>query len=168
MKQSLNRRTLLRAAGLGAGALLVPTTFGVGTASASVTSSGPISVADGETVTISSTTRTNLLSIASGGTLSAPSGYILTVTVNGVETGSQLVSTYGVTTVIAAGTYRGEVVIDVALENPQTFFGAFTYQLRQAVYVDAAGINSAYSALSAVTAGKLGASSLDASVVASA
>jgi hypothetical protein len=76
-----------------------------------------------------------------------------------VETGSKLVSTYGVTTLIAAGTYRGDVVIDVALENPQSFFGAFTYQLRQAVYVDAAGVNSSYSALSAVTAGRLGASS---------
>jgi hypothetical protein len=163
MTQSLNRRTLLRAAGLGAGALLIPTTLAAGTAAAgasgTVTKSGPISVRDGETVTISSTTRTSLLSIASGGTLAAPSGYILTVTVNGVETGSKLVSTYGVTTLIAAGTYRGDVVIDIALENPQTFFGAFTYQLRQAVYVDASGINSSYSALSAVTAGRLGATS---------
>jgi hypothetical protein len=163
MTQSLNRRTLLRAAGLGAGALLIPTAFAAGTAAAgalgTVAKSGSISVGDGETVTISSTTRTSLLSIASGGTLTAPSGYILTVTVNGVETGSKLVSTYGVTTLIAAGTYRGDVVIDVALENPQAFFGAFTYQLRQAVYVDAAGVNSSYSALSAVTAGRLGASS---------
>jgi hypothetical protein len=163
MTQSLNRRTLLRAAGLGAGALLIPTAFAAGTAAAgalgTVAKSGSISVGDGETVTISSTTRTSLLSIASGGTLTAPSGYILTVTVNGVETGSKLVSTYGVTTLIAAGTYRGDVVIDVALENPQSFFGAFTYQLRQAVYVDAAGVNSSYSALSAVTAGRLGASS---------
>lgn len=163
MTQSMNRRTLLRAAGLGAGALLIPTTFAAGTAAAgasgAMTKSGPISVGDGETVTISSTTRTSLLSIASGGALAAPSGCILTVTVNGVETGSKLVSTYGVTTLIAAGTYRGDVVIDVALENPQTFFGAFTYQLRQAVYVDASGINSSYSALSAVTAGRLGASS---------
>jgi len=165
MKQSLNRRTLLRAAGLGAGAVLIPTTLEVGPAAAAaataagVTESGPILVAAGATVTIGSTTRTSLLRIASGGTLAAPSGYILTLTVNGVETGSQLVSTYGTTTVIAAGTYRGDVVINVALENPQTFFGAFTYQLRQAVYVDASGINSSYSALSAVTAGKLGASS---------
>jgi hypothetical protein len=162
MTQSLNRRTLLRAAGLGAGALLVPTTIAAGTAAASasgtVTKSGPIYVGDGETVTISSTTRTSLLSIASGGTLAAPTGYILTVTVDGVETGSKLVSTYGVTTLIAAGTSRGDVVINVALENPQTFFGAFTYQLRQAVYVDASGINASYSALSAVTAGRLGAS----------
>lgn len=162
MTQSLNRRTLLRAAGLGAGVLLIPTdlpTTASAAASAAAGDSGPIIVASGETVTVSSTTRTSLLSISSGGTLAAPGGYILTVTVNGVETGSQLVSTYGVTTVIAAGTYRGNVVIDVALENPQTFFGAFTYQLRQAVYVDADGINSSYSALSAVTAGKLGASS---------
>jgi hypothetical protein len=163
MTQSLNRRTLLRVAGLGAGALLIPTTIASGTAVASasgtVTKSGPIYVGDGETVTISSTTRTSLLSIASGGTLAAPSGYILTVTVNGVETGSKLVSTYGVTTLIAAGTYRGNVVINVALENPQTFFGAFTYQLRQAVYVDASGINSSYSALSAVTTGRLGVAS---------
>ncbi|MBR7829879.1 hypothetical protein KDK95_26475 [Actinospica sp. MGRD01-02] len=159
----LDRRMLFRAAGLGAGALLIPIGLAAGTAAASMAASaqnsGPIVVAAGETVTIGSTTRTNLLSIASGGTLAAPSGYILTVTVNGVETGSQLVSTYGLTTVIAPGTYRGDVVIEVALENPQTFFGAFTFQLRQAVYVDSTGINSSYSALSAVTAGKLGATS---------
>ena len=166
---ALDRRTLLRAAGIGAGALLVPTAL-AGTAAAagagagaadsdSVVRSGPIYVADGETVTVGSTVRTSLLSIASGGTLAAPDGYILTVTVDGVETGSALVSTYGTTTLISPGTYRGDVVITVALENPQTFFGAFTYQLRQAVYVDAAGIEPAYSALSAVTQGRLGASS---------
>ena len=166
-RQALDRRTLLRAAGIGAGALLVPTAL-AGTAAAagagaagsdSVVRSGPIYVADGETVTVNSTVRTSLLSIASGGTLAAPDGYILTVTVDGVETGSALVSTYGTTTLISPGTYRGDVVITVALENPQTFFGAFTYQLRQAVYVDAAGIEPAYSALSAVTQGRLGASS---------
>ena len=166
----LDRRTLLRAAGIGAGALLVPIALATGPAAAEaaaassastgdVVRSGPIYVADGETLTLSSTTRTSLLSIASGGTLAAPDGYILTVTVNGVETGSALVSTYGLTTLISPGTYRGDVVITVALENPQTFFGAFTYQLRQAVYVGASGIEPAFSVLSAVTRGQLGASS---------
>ena len=163
-EHALRRRTLLRAAGLGAGALLVPTALGAGSSAAAstsnaVTGSGPIHVATGETVTLTSTTRTSLLSIASGGTLAAPDGHILTVTVNGVETGSALVSTYGTTTLIEPGTYRGDVVITVALENPQVFFGAFTYQLRQAVYVDSSGINASYSALSAVTAGKLDATS---------
>jgi hypothetical protein len=167
---AFDRRTLLRAAGIGAGALLVPAALAgpaaaasgpatSGPAAAGVRSSGPIRVAAGETLTVAATTRTPLLSIASGGVLAAPDGSILTVTVNGVETGSALVSTYGLTTLIEPGTYQGEVVIDVALQNPQTFFGAFTYQLRQAVYVDAAGIAPAYSALSAVTAGRLGASS---------
>ena len=170
----LDRRALLRGAGAGAGALLVPAAF-AGTAAAAaaaattatsaktagsdVVQSGPIYVADGETLTLSSTTRTGLLSIASGGVLTAPSGYILSVTVDGVETGSALVSTYGLTTLIEAGTYRGDVVITVALENPQTFFGAFTYQLRQAVYVGASGIEPAYSALAAVTRERLGATS---------
>ena len=167
-RNPLDRRALLRAAGIGAGVLLVPTAF-AGTAAATAAStetsgggvvqSGPIYVADGETLTLSSTTQTSLLSIASGGTLAAPSGYILSVTVDGVETGSALVSTYGLTTLIEAGTYRGDVVITVALENPQTFFGAFTYQLRQAVYVGASGIEPAYSALSSVTRGRLGATS---------
>ena len=174
-RQTLHRRGLLRAAGIGAGALLVPIGLAGSAAAASgklvesggaesaggssVVRRGPIYVADGQTVTVSSTTRTSLLSIASGGTLAAPDGYILTVTVDGVETGSALVSTYGLTTLIEPGTYRGDVVITVALENPQTFFGAFTYQLRQAVYVDASGIEPAYSALSAVMCGQLGAAS---------
>jgi len=164
---AFNRRTLLRAAGLGAGALLVPTAL-AGTALASVssttcaattTTSDPIYVADGETVTLTETTRTSLLSIAEGGTLAAPSGYLLSVTVNGVETGSALVSTYGLTTLIAPGTYRGDVVITVALDNPQTFFGAFTYHLRQAVYITSAGISQNFSVLSAVTGGRVGADS---------
>lgn len=164
-ESAFDRRALLRLAALGAGTVLVPAAL-AGTASAATASagagdvvpSGPISVAAGETVTLSTTTRTSLLSIATGGTLAAPSGYILTVTVDGVETGSRLVSTYGTTTLIAPGTYRGDVVITVAAENAQVMFGQ-TFHLRQAVYVDSSGINTDYSALSAVTAGRLAASS---------
>lgn len=47
-------------------------------------------------------------------------------------------------------------MISVSLENPQVMFGE-TFQLRQAVYVNADGVDSGYSALAAVTAGRLGA-----------
>lgn len=157
-----SRRTVLRRAALGAGALLVPTALAgpaaaAATAAASTpTSSGLILVAAGQTLTLTTTTRTRLLAVASGGTLAAPDGYLLTVTVDGVETGSALVSTYGTTTLIEPGTYRGDVVIEVTQDNAQSFFGPFTFHLRQAVYVGATGIVTANSALSAVTAGRLG------------
>jgi hypothetical protein len=41
------------------------------------------------------------VSIAPGGTLAAPAGYSLTMTVNGVETGSVLTETGGTGTTIA-------------------------------------------------------------------
>lgn len=160
----LPRRALLRRTAIGAGALLVPTALARPAAASSAVAgssapAGPIRIAAGQTLTLTATTRTSLLSIAEGGTLAAPDGYLLTVTVNGVETGSALVSTYGTTTLIEPGTYRGDVVVNVTPDNAQSFFGPFTFHLRQAVYVGPAGIVTANSALSAVTAGRLGATS---------
>ncbi|MFT4084959.1 MAG: hypothetical protein QM638_20445 [Nocardioides sp.] len=150
----LTRRNLLRTAGVAGTALIVP--IGLTDPAHAKTASGTrIVVADGETLTVEETTTCSYLKIADGATLAAPDGSILTITVNGVETGSALVSTYGVTTTIEAGTYRGEVVIAVTTVNEQTFAG-YTFDVRQAVYVDADGINEDYSVLSAVI-GTLGA-----------
>jgi hypothetical protein len=154
-----SRRGFLRAAGIGGAALLVPVGYaGAARAATASAATDSIVVASGQTLTVATTTRTRLLSIADGGTLAAPDGYVLSVTVNGVETGSVLPSTYASATVIAPGTYRGDVVIAVTEQNLQAFFGPNTYSLRQAVYVGAAGIVPASSVLSAVR-GTLGADS---------
>lgn len=60
-----------------------------------------LTVAAGQTQTISATTRLNALTLASGGQIVAPSGQSLTLTVNGIGTP------------LAAGTYRGDLVLTV-------------------------------------------------------
>jgi len=57
------------------------------------------------------------LTIAEGAVITAPDGYSLTMTVNGVETGQKLVTTAGVDTALVPGTYCGKVVLTVAEEN---------------------------------------------------
>ena len=143
-----SRRALLRVAGAG-GAVLAASVLSAGAARAAAPP-GSIVVGSGQTLTIPATTRTRLLVITDGGALAAPAGHSLSVTVNGIETGSVLPSTYARAPVIAPGPYRGDVVIAVAKENAQAFFGTLIYQLRQAVYVGANGIVPASSVLSAV------------------
>jgi hypothetical protein len=59
------------------------------------------------------------LTIAEGATITAPEGYSLTLTVNGVETGGKLVTTAGVETEISGpATYHGHIVLTVAEANP--------------------------------------------------
>lgn len=111
-------------------------------------------VAAGETWEVTEVTRLGLLVVEEGALLTAPEGYILTLTVNGVETGSALESTYGVTTVIAPGTYRGNVVLTPAVEHLETFAG-YTFHLRQGVYVGSAGVVTENSVLSSVCGGRL-------------
>ncbi|MGI5451879.1 hypothetical protein ACQEWB_01570 [Streptomyces sp. CA-249302] len=65
-----------------------------------------------------------VLVVEDGAVLTAPDGHLLSLTVNGVETGSVLDGTYGTTTLIAAGTYRGDIVLTPALEHTETFAGA--------------------------------------------
>ncbi|MEV7392298.1 hypothetical protein [Streptomyces sp. NPDC091215] len=111
-------------------------------------------VAAGETWEVTEITRLDELVVAQGAVLTAPDGHILSLTVNGVETGSALDGTYGWTTVIAAGTYRGDVVLTPAVDHLESFAGA-TFHLRQAVYVGADGVVPANSVLSAVRGGRL-------------
>lgn len=106
-----------------------------------------------ETVTLTETTRCGRVSIAAGGTLAAPDGYILSMTVDGTETGSVLESTYATTTTIAPGTWTGDIVLTVAESNPVSMFGA-TFELRQGLYIGSGGIEEAYSVLPAVTGGR--------------
>ncbi|MFJ3664955.1 hypothetical protein ACIPSE_00720 [Streptomyces sp. NPDC090106] len=111
-------------------------------------------VAAGETWEVTGITRLDELVVEEGASLTAPDGFILSLTVDGVETGSALVSTYGVTTVVVPGTYTGDVVLTPAAEHLESF-AAYTFHLRQAVYAASTGVVTAGSVLSAVTGGTL-------------
>ena len=105
-------------------------------------------VASGQTLTVSKTQRLCALTIELGGSIAAPSGYSVSLTVNGVETGQKLTTTAGVDTSFVPGTYQGDVVLTVAVANPQAF-GSLTYPIRQAVYLDSTGVVAANSVLAA-------------------
>ncbi|GAA4671507.1 hypothetical protein [Phytohabitans rumicis] len=120
-----------------------------------------LTVGPGETYLVPETIGLTTLVIGAGGTLAAPTGYSLTLTVNGVEVGSTLESLYvnaGAYAYIAAGTYQGKVVITVAEANIITY-NTRQWPIRQALYVGAAGVNAAKSALTAIVGGTIGASS---------
>lgn len=126
-----------------------------------------LTVTDGETYTVNSVTELSSLTLDSGGSLVAPSGETLTMTVDGVETGSELTPiapglspTYGVATVIAPGTYRGDVVLTPEVDNTASNSG-LTFYLRQALYVDSGGVKQDESALSGVVGGRVSNSEAD-------
>ncbi|MBP2656806.1 MAG: hypothetical protein H6Q73_4375 [Firmicutes bacterium] len=110
------------------------------------------------TVTINTTTTLSELIINSGGNLVAPSGYSLTLTVNGVETGQKLETTLGVETVFVPGVYRGDIVLTVTNPNSQT--SSLTFPFREALYLDASGIEEDLSVLPAIVGQKPTVSSL--------
>jgi len=81
---------------------------------------GRILVLAGETLVLQQATQVSQLTVEEGGTITAPPGSSLTLTVNSVETGSQLTAltdSGGVDTPIGPGTYRGDVVLTVAAAN---------------------------------------------------
>lgn len=153
----ITRRSVLIAGTATAGVVLVPAVSATAapTATKATKASGTrISVASGETYTVSATTRVNELSIAEGGTIAAPDGSSLSLTVDGVETGQLLTATGGTATLIQAGTYRGDVVLTVSAANEVTY-ETLTFPFRQAVYVDGDGVVKDKSVLAAVLGGKL-------------
>ena len=150
-RTTLTRRSVLGTAVIAAAAPAVLAIPG----SARAASVARITVAAGQTYVVEQTTRAGVLTIAEGGTIAAPSGYSLTLTVDGVETGGVLTATGGTDTVIAAGTYRGDVVLTVATANPIAWQG-LTYPFRQALYVDSTGLVKASSVLAAVVGGRVG------------
>jgi hypothetical protein len=114
---------------------------------------------DGDVWVVEETSRLSKLTLAEGAAITAPEGYSLTLTVNGVETGGVLVDTSSVDTKIAAGTYQGCVVLTVAEENIVEFSpmgppGApveiVAFPFRQALYLDEDGVVEEKSVLSAV------------------
>ncbi|MGW1783313.1 hypothetical protein ACWCQQ_29885 [Streptomyces sp. NPDC002143] len=152
----ITRRSILIAGTATAGAVLLPTATATAatTAGTAKTSGGTLTVGSGETYEVAATTRLSRLTVAEGGTLVAPAGHALTLTVDGVETGQLLTATGGTATLIRAGAYRGDVVLTVAAANDVTY-ETLTFPFRQAVYVDADGVDRDRSVLAAVLGGKL-------------
>ncbi|XVQ86388.1 hypothetical protein ACQP2K_02840 [Microbispora siamensis] len=134
-------------------AAAVPLACLPGTAQA--TTAGKVTVEAGDTWVVPRTTRLSALTIAPGGAIAAPEGHSLTMTVNGVETGGLLTRTGGTQTAVAAGTYRGDVVVTVADANPVSW-QKLVFPFRQALYVDDAGVSAGKSVPAAVVGGRLG------------
>ncbi|WP_406350347.1 hypothetical protein [Streptomyces sp. NBC_00658] len=144
------RALLVAVAAAFAPALAIPT------AARAATTRATLTVGSGETVEVTATTKLSSLTIEEGGVLAAPDGYNLSLTVNSVETGSELALLTdgygGAATAIAAGTYRGDVVITVA-ESNKLAFSTLTFPFRQAIYVDSDGVDKAKSVLANVRGG---------------
>ncbi|MFE2603544.1 hypothetical protein ACFXDI_09365 [Streptomyces mirabilis] len=151
----ITRRSFLIAGTATAGALLASATSALAAGpTAKTTKADKISVGAGETYQLSATTRVSELSIAEGGKVTAPDGYSVTLTVDGVETGQLLTETGGTETLISAGTYQGDIVLTVAEANAVTY-QTVTFPFRQALYVGADGVDRAKSVLSGVVGGTL-------------
>ena len=88
-----------------------------------------------ETVTLSS------LNIQEGGSLSAPDGFQLTLTVNGIECP------------IMSGSYQGNVVLAVTKDLPEIVDEYGNEKYRAALYVDENGVDRDRSVLSAIRGG---------------
>lgn len=97
-----------------------------------------LTVPAGETVTIAETTALDRLILQEGGSLVAPEGKSLTLTVNGMETGQALVTTEGTETYLLPGEYVGSVVLTVTDQNATDYQG-LTFPIRQAIYLDETG-----------------------------
>jgi hypothetical protein len=74
-------------------------------------------IASNTTKIVSVTTPLSKLTIEDNAALTAPDGYSLTLTVNGVETGQVLKTWSGVDYKFAPGAYQGDIVITVAKAN---------------------------------------------------
>ena len=115
---------------------------------------GSITVASGQTYTVAATTTVSAVTIERGGVLTAPAGYSLTMTVNGVETGHALAATSGADTVFVPGSWRGDIVLTVTDADDVTW-QQHVYPFRQAIYADSTGLVSAYSVLAAAVGGRV-------------
>ncbi|MFD7812901.1 hypothetical protein ACFV6E_08150 [Streptomyces sp. NPDC059785] len=153
--RGVTMRARVRALGaVGAAALALPAMTLSATSARAASRARGISVGAGKTYGLRATTRLTALSIAKGGTLAVPDGYSLTMTVDGVETGSMLTATLATSTTIAPGTYRGDIVLTVAEQHTATFANV-TFPIRQALYAGTEGVVAARSALPAVTGGRV-------------
>lgn len=100
-------------------------------------------VSAGETWLVSTTTSLGSLTIESGGAIVAPSGYSVTMTVDGVETGQRLATTSGVSEKFVPGSYTGDIMLTVTKTNSVSYQGgggSATFPIRQALYLEATGV----------------------------
>jgi hypothetical protein len=91
----------------------------------------------GATWVVNATTSLSSLNIAAGGAITAPPGYSVTMTVDGVETG------------LTPGQYKGHIVLTVAQANVVKFNDKLTHYFRQAIFLDQSGLVSDKSVLPA-------------------
>ena len=94
-------------------------------------------VASGSSWEVTETANLDKLTIAEGAAITAPKGYSVTMTVDGVETG------------IKPGIYKGKIVITKTEENLVKFSDTMIHPFRQALYLDEKGVVAAKSVLPA-------------------
>jgi hypothetical protein len=160
---AVTRRSFLYTTGATAAAgvtLLGPAAARAATASTAsaplnARTAGGIYVAAGQTYTVSATTRVPDVTIEAGGALTAPSGYSLTMTVNGVEAGQRLVATSAADTAFVPGRWSGDIVLTVTTAD-DVAWQQHVYPFRQAICVDAGGLVPAQSVLAAAVGGRVG------------
>jgi hypothetical protein len=93
---------------------------------------------------VDTTTKLSKLTIGDGSTITAPDGYSVTLSVNGV----------GKT--IEPGTYEGDVVLSITKQNVVEYSNAnLTHYFRQGLYVDSTGVVDAKSVKAVVVGGKV-------------
>jgi hypothetical protein len=95
------------------------------------------SVVAGDCLIVEKTTNLESLNLAEGSCVAAPAGKSLTMTVDGVQKE------------ILPGKYSGKIVLTVTDEYAVGFQGSTTHHFRQALYLDASGVNASKSAVSA-------------------
>ena len=110
---------------------------------------GTLTVGAGETYVVEQTTVLDRLVVEEGGSIEAPEGCSVTLTVNGVETGQTLTETTGTESAFVAGEWSGNVILTVT-ERTATEYQGLTFPIRQAIYLDEDGLNEDRSVTAAV------------------
>jgi len=95
------------------------------------------SVESGSVWTLDKSVHLNDLTIGSGAQILPPSGYSVTLTVNGVETGIQ------------TGAYHGDIDLTLSQANVVKFSDTLIHNFRQALYLDRTGVVASESVLPA-------------------
>ncbi len=100
--------------------------------------SAELIVPAGETVIVEESIALDRLVIEEGGSLAAPEGKSLTLTVNGTEMGQVLTTTAGTESHFAADEHVGNVYLTVT-ERTATDYQNLNFPIRQAIYLDESG-----------------------------
>ena len=151
---ALTRRSFLLSGSAVAGVTLLVPAAPAARAGTRAAPAGRITVASGQTYTVAATTRVSAVTIEAGGVLTAPGGYSLTMTVNGVETGQRLAATDAADTVFTPGRWHGDIVLTVTAADDVTW-QQHVYPFRQALYVGPAGVVTPLSVLAAAAGGQV-------------